>query len=329
LVARVAAQRLAGGRGQERDPVLAALAIADGGLVAFEIDVLHPQAHRFQQTQAGPVEQTRHQADGAVQFGQQGADLASAQHRRHAHGPLGAHQLVQPRQFAAHNDPVQEQQGAQGLVLGGGADPTVGGQVRQERCHLRFTHLLRVALAVIQHEAADPAGAGPSRAAAVVSRADGIVDLVEQTAGRVGGRWCGHGRGGCNCGASPPADSRSAGYTLSWNIAILWWRLGARQRGPQMESVDFEKVIDVCRAHGTRKITLFGSFVRGEADPDSDVDLIVAFSGPTGLLALVRLERELSEVLGRGVDLLTEESISPYLRERIQREQRVIYEAAG
>lgn len=85
----------------------------------------------------------------------------------------------------------------------------------------------------------------------------------------------------------------------------------------------------VCRAHGTRKISLFGSFVRGDAGPDSDVDLIVVFSGPTGLLALVRLERELTEALGRSVDLLTEESISPHLRERIQREQRVIYEAAG
>ena len=87
--------------------------------------------------------------------------------------------------------------------------------------------------------------------------------------------------------------------------------------------------MDVCRAHGTRKITLFGSFVRGEAGPDSDIDLIVAFADHTGLLTLVQLERELSEVLGRGVDLLTEESISPYLRERIQREQRVIHEAAG
>jgi predicted nucleotidyltransferase len=74
---------------------------------------------------------------------------------------------------------------------------------------------------------------------------------------------------------------------------------------------------------------LFGSFGRGDAGPDSDVDLIVEFSGPTGLLALVRLERELTEVLGRSVDLLTEEAISPHLRDRILREQRVIYEAAN
>ena len=46
-------------------------------------------------------------------------------------------------------------------------------------------------------------------------------------------------------------------------------------------------------------------------------------------MALVRLERELSERLNRKVDLLTENSISPYLRDRILREQKVIYEEAG
>lgn len=96
-----------------------------------------------------------------------------------------------------------------------------------------------------------------------------------------------------------------------------------------MENLELEKVIEVCRAHGTRKIALFGSFVRGEARPDSDVDLIVDFDRPTGFLALVRLERELSEVLGRKVDLLTEKGISPHLRDKILNEQQVIYDVAG
>jgi len=74
---------------------------------------------------------------------------------------------------------------------------------------------------------------------------------------------------------------------------------------------------------------LFGSFVRGDAGPESDIDLIVEFLRPTGFLALVKLERELSEVMGRKVDLVTEQAISPHLRDRIQEEQQVIYEAAG
>lgn len=96
-----------------------------------------------------------------------------------------------------------------------------------------------------------------------------------------------------------------------------------------MEKLDIKEVIEICKAHGTQKVALFGSFVRGEAGPDSDVDLIVDFGRPIGLLALVRLERELSELLGRKVDLLTEKAISPHLRDRILNEQQVIYEAAG
>jgi uncharacterized protein len=72
-------------------------------------------------------------------------------------------------------------------------------------------------------------------------------------------------------------------------------------------------------------IGVFGSTVRGEAGKDSDIDLLVRFSKRKSLLAVVRLERELSEALGRKVDLLTEGALSPYLRERILNEMRVVY----
>ena len=96
-----------------------------------------------------------------------------------------------------------------------------------------------------------------------------------------------------------------------------------------MENLEIERLIEVCRSHGTRRVALFGSFVRGDAGPDSDIDLIVDFLRPTGFLALVKLESELSEAMGRKVDLLTEQAISPHLRDRILSEQQVIYEAAG
>jgi len=96
-----------------------------------------------------------------------------------------------------------------------------------------------------------------------------------------------------------------------------------------MEELEIKRLVEVCRKHGIRKIMLFGSFVRGDAGPESDIDLIVEFLRPTGFLALVKLERELSEVMGRKVDLVTEQAISPHLRDRIQDEQQVIYEAAG
>jgi len=74
-------------------------------------------------------------------------------------------------------------------------------------------------------------------------------------------------------------------------------------------------------------IGVFGSMARGEATDQSDIDLLVRFSKRKSLLALVKLERELSAALGRGVELLTEQAISPYLREIIQQELKVLYEA--
>jgi predicted nucleotidyltransferase len=72
-------------------------------------------------------------------------------------------------------------------------------------------------------------------------------------------------------------------------------------------------------------IGIFGSMARGETKKISDIDLIVRFSKRKSLLAMVRLERELTEALGHKVDLLTEAAISPYLRERILKEMRVVY----
>ena len=96
-----------------------------------------------------------------------------------------------------------------------------------------------------------------------------------------------------------------------------------------VKNLELDKVIEICRVYGIRKVALFGSYARGESRPDSDVDLIVDFERPIGFIAFVRLERELSELLGRKVDLLTESSISPHLRDKILDERQVIYDAAG
>jgi predicted nucleotidyltransferase len=75
------------------------------------------------------------------------------------------------------------------------------------------------------------------------------------------------------------------------------------------------------------QIAIFGSMARGEANQQSDIDLVVKFSKPISLLRVTALERQLSKALGRKVDLLTEAAISPYLQERIKRDLKVIYEA--
>lgn len=72
-------------------------------------------------------------------------------------------------------------------------------------------------------------------------------------------------------------------------------------------------------------VGVFGSMARGEAKKKSDIDLLVRFSKRKSLLATARLERTLTEALGRKVDLLTENSISPYIREKVLQEMKVIY----
>jgi len=90
---------------------------------------------------------------------------------------------------------------------------------------------------------------------------------------------------------------------------------------------DTRALIDICRENDVVKVGVFGSMARGEANEQSDIDLIVEFSKRKSLLALVGLERKLSVAIGRKVDLLTEAALSPYLHDRIMQDLQVIYEA--
>ncbi len=87
----------------------------------------------------------------------------------------------------------------------------------------------------------------------------------------------------------------------------------------------YAKVTEILKKEGAKKIAVFGSYVRGEEGPKSDIDILVEFSERKSLLDLVRIERKLSEALGMKVDLLTEKSLSPYLINGIKKEMRVIY----
>jgi predicted nucleotidyltransferase len=85
----------------------------------------------------------------------------------------------------------------------------------------------------------------------------------------------------------------------------------------------------LCREYDVVRLRVFGSAARGEERPDSDVDLIVDFRRPTGLLDLIRLERRLGELFGRPVDLVTEQGLSPYVRDAILASTSVIFDAAA
>lgn len=86
------------------------------------------------------------------------------------------------------------------------------------------------------------------------------------------------------------------------------------------------KIKSILSHYGAKSIAIFGSYIRGEEKPDSDLDILVRFSEGKSLLELVRIERELHEEIGIKIDLITEKSVNPYIKDRIKEEQKVILE---
>jgi len=90
-----------------------------------------------------------------------------------------------------------------------------------------------------------------------------------------------------------------------------------------------DKIAEFCRRHAIAKLSLFGSILRDDFGPDSDVDVLVEF-GPEGtpsLLDLGGMLMELTEMFGRQADLKTWGFISDRLRPQIERERQVQYAA--
>ena len=90
-----------------------------------------------------------------------------------------------------------------------------------------------------------------------------------------------------------------------------------------------EEIAAFCRRHHIRKLAFFGSVLRDDFTPESDVDVLVEFElGQTPGLAFFAMQRELSEILGRKVDLNTAQDLSPYFRHEVLDEAEVLYATA-
>jgi uncharacterized protein len=83
-----------------------------------------------------------------------------------------------------------------------------------------------------------------------------------------------------------------------------------------------EAILQIAAEHGARDVRVFGSVARGEADEQSDIDFLVDLEPGRSLLDLGGLLMDLKDLLGRDVDLVTEESIYWLLRRRILKEAR-------
>ena len=78
-----------------------------------------------------------------------------------------------------------------------------------------------------------------------------------------------------------------------------------------------EEILSLASKYGAYNVRVFGSVARGEAGPESDLDLLVAFESGRSLLDLVGFEQDLAELLGQKVDVVVEGGISPYMEKQI------------
>lgn len=93
--------------------------------------------------------------------------------------------------------------------------------------------------------------------------------------------------------------------------------------------VDAAKLIDLCQQYRVRELSLFGSAVRNEMRPDSDLDLLVEFlpDAQIDLVDYAGLMLDLSRLLGRKVDLVSKKGLKPMIRATVLAEARVVYAA--
>lgn len=94
-------------------------------------------------------------------------------------------------------------------------------------------------------------------------------------------------------------------------------------------NIDLSILNKTCMQNDVAFLGIFGSFARGDFKSTSDIDLLIRFSKRKSLLDLVRIEREFSNQLGKPVDLVTEDSVSPYIIKNIKKQLKTVYERKG
>ena len=129
------------------DAIFLAFAILNGDRFVFKIHILDPQADAFHQARAGAIKQLGHNFEGAAEMLQEGEDFLAGEDDREALGAFDGREQNR-LDFLVQDMTIQEEDGTQGPVLGGGGDITVLGKVGQEGANLCGAHLSRMAFIV-------------------------------------------------------------------------------------------------------------------------------------------------------------------------------------
>ena len=172
------------GVGQDGGAVIFTFSIADDDLMIAEVNILDAQAHTFHQAQAAAIEQFCHELRQAGHFGDDGHGFLVGEDDGEGLGFFGADGIRGDIHLDVKNVAVEEEDSAEGLVLGGGGDMTLDGEMCDEGLDLIGAHVFGVAFIMKEDVAFDPVLVGLFGAVGVVFGADGVAHLIEQFAGR-------------------------------------------------------------------------------------------------------------------------------------------------
>jgi predicted nucleotidyltransferase len=128
-----------------------------------------------------------------------------------------------------------------------------------------------------------------------------------------------------------PLRSVSLGYHIGCNSDYAIMKVESMSQTLEIGNtrIDSTSLAEVCRRYGVKELAVFGSALRGEIGPESDIDLMVEFE-PAERVGLIRFESlivELEALAGRRVDLVTKRGLKPWVRPEVLKVARVIYAA--
>ncbi len=165
--------------GERDNAILFPFAIAHGDGLVFEINVLDTQTDAFHQAQARAIEQLCHEFVGAVELGDDAQDLVTGEDGREAFGAFGAGE-EDGLDVLVQDVAVEEEDGAESLILGGSGDASFLGEVGKESLDFWCAHFAGVTFVMEEDEAFDPVDVGFFGAIGIVFEAQGFADLVKQ-----------------------------------------------------------------------------------------------------------------------------------------------------
>jgi predicted nucleotidyltransferase len=96
-------------------------------------------------------------------------------------------------------------------------------------------------------------------------------------------------------------------------------------------TIPVTELVEFCQRHPIRKLSVFGSALRDDFSPNSDVDILVEFepNARISFFDMVTMEMELTDLMGRKVDFRTPQELSRYFRQKVLDTAEVLYERAG